>query len=180
MALTRINNNSLSDVTSAGIPMPTGAVIQTVRGYLDTRPSFTANQNSWFPTGLDASITPSSSSSKILVMCYWAWKVDNTAADSNFRLQYNDNGGSYAAVNPPASLASGDSAAYSGNLRGTGEYEGAAESLVVLHSPSSSNAFIYRLEVTTEANLQMNRGRQSGAARLGNVTSEIILQEIAG
>jgi hypothetical protein len=158
----------------------TGSVLQVVRGYLDTRPSFGANQSTWVDVGLDASITPSSASSKILITCYWGWKVDATTADSNFRLQYNDNGGSYSAVNPPSSIAGGDSAAYAGNLRGARAYEGSSESLTVLHAPNSANTLNYKLQLITEANLQMNRGRQSGATRFGSVTSEIILMEIAG
>lgn len=63
MALTKLNNQSLSAVTSAGLP--TGTVLQVVQGSTSTSVSATS---SYIDTGLTATITPSSTSSKILVM----------------------------------------------------------------------------------------------------------------
>jgi len=63
MALTRINNNSLSSVTAAGLPE--GSVIQVVQQSLDSPADSTST--TMIDTGLSASITPSSTSSKILV-----------------------------------------------------------------------------------------------------------------
>ena len=89
MALTRINNNSLSNVTSAGLPA--GSVIQVV----STTKTDTYSQSvsargidSNDVTGLTATITPKSASSRLLV-----YIVVNTSNDSNaaagFRL-YRD------------------------------------------------------------------------------------------
>jgi len=64
MALTRINNNSLSSVTAAGLPE--GSVIQVVQQSLDSPADSTST--TMIDTGLSASITPSSTSSKILVI----------------------------------------------------------------------------------------------------------------
>ena len=64
MALTRINNNSLSSVTAAGLPE--GSVIQVVQQFLDSPTDST--DTTMIDTGLSASITPSSTSSKILVI----------------------------------------------------------------------------------------------------------------
>lgn len=63
MALTKLNNQSLSAVTSAGLP--SGTVLQVVQGTASTAVSATA---SYTDTGLTATITPLSTSSKILVM----------------------------------------------------------------------------------------------------------------
>lgn len=63
MALTRINNQALTNVTSAGLP--SGTVLQVVQGSTSTSVSATS---SYIDTGLTATITPSSTSSKILVM----------------------------------------------------------------------------------------------------------------
>ena len=155
-----------------------GKVLQIVRGYLDTRPSFGANQNVWVDSGLTATITPSSTSSKILVHVSVAGWHSGGSVDSNFRLLVN---GNY--VNPPSSIPSGDSAALLGNWRGTSSvYEGSVRvTYPTLHSPNSTSAQTYKLQVTTEASsLVLNAGRQSGAGRFGATVSELILIEIAG
>ena len=71
MALTKLNNQSLVAVTAAGLPtlasanMPTGSVLQAITaqktGTFDVPTSFS-------DVGLSATITPSSSNSKILVL----------------------------------------------------------------------------------------------------------------
>ena len=64
MALTKLNNQSLSAVTSAGLP--TGSVLQVV--YAETSSSNVSMLNTgWTAIGLTALITPSSTSNKILV-----------------------------------------------------------------------------------------------------------------
>jgi hypothetical protein len=57
-------------LTSAGVPasaMPAGSVLQVVQGYLGTTASASTSNDTTVDTGLQASITPSSASSKILV-----------------------------------------------------------------------------------------------------------------
>ena len=91
MALTRINNNSLSSVTAAGIPIREGSVLQVV----STTKTDTYSQSvsargldSNDVTGLTATITPTSASSRLLV-----YIVVNTSNNDNaaagFRL-YRD------------------------------------------------------------------------------------------
>ena len=65
MALTRINNQALTNVTSAGLP--TGSVLQVVQGTLGSTVTKTPADSLSEDTGLSATITPSSTSSKILV-----------------------------------------------------------------------------------------------------------------
>ena len=67
MALTRINNQALSNVTSAGIPKGAGQVLQVKRGILSSVYNTTA---SYADTGLEVSITPSSTSSKIYIITH--------------------------------------------------------------------------------------------------------------
>jgi len=64
MALTKLNNQSLSAVTSAGLP--SGSVLQVVQGSTTTEATHTST-STFTDTGLSASITPSSTSSKILI-----------------------------------------------------------------------------------------------------------------
>jgi len=61
MALTKLNNQSLSAVTAAGLP--TGSVLQVVTSTTSTE--IANNTTSDVATGLSATITPTSSSSKI-------------------------------------------------------------------------------------------------------------------
>ena len=62
MALTKINNNTLSAIT--GLPAGVGGkVLQVVQGFLNT--SATISANSFQPTGLTLNITPLASSSNI-------------------------------------------------------------------------------------------------------------------
>jgi len=63
-------NEAGTVLTTAGVPasaMPAGSVIQVVQGYLGTTASASTSNNIAVDTGLQASITPSSASSKILV-----------------------------------------------------------------------------------------------------------------
>ena len=78
MALTRLNNQALTSVTAAGLPtltssnMPTGSVLQVIHG--STQTQVIHSNSGYTDTGLTATITPSSNSSKILVIvvqaCY--------------------------------------------------------------------------------------------------------------
>ena len=61
MGLTKLNNQSLSAVTSAGLPA--GSVLQVVTSTTSTE--IANNTTSDVATGLSATITPTSSSSKI-------------------------------------------------------------------------------------------------------------------
>ena len=63
MALIKLNNQSLSAVTSAGLP--SGTVLQVVQGVKSDISTLTST--SFVDIGLSANITPSSTSSKILV-----------------------------------------------------------------------------------------------------------------
>ena len=64
MALTKINNNTLSAIT--GLPAGVGGkVLQVVTGETGTQ---VTHSSSYADTGLSASITPSSTSNKILIL----------------------------------------------------------------------------------------------------------------
>jgi hypothetical protein len=65
MALTKINNNTLSAITTLPAAIATGKVLQVVTGTFST--STTTSSTSFADSGLTADITPSSASSKILV-----------------------------------------------------------------------------------------------------------------
>jgi hypothetical protein len=66
MALTKINNNTLSAVTTLPAAIATGKVLQVV--HANTSTEVTVSSGTLTDTGLTATITPSSASSKILVL----------------------------------------------------------------------------------------------------------------
>ena len=66
MALTKINNNTLSAITGLPAAIATGKVLQVVTATSTTQTSTTST--SYVATGLSINITPSATSSKILVM----------------------------------------------------------------------------------------------------------------
>ena len=67
MALTRINNQALTNVTSAGLP--SGSVLQVVQATETARVSkASASTNNFTAAFMSATITPSSTSSKVLVI----------------------------------------------------------------------------------------------------------------
>jgi len=80
MAIITLKNNSLSSVTAlpAGVG---GKVLQVVQS-IGTGATFTTTSTSFVATGTNVSITPSSTSSKIFVMCstglFW---VNSSASD---------------------------------------------------------------------------------------------------
>jgi len=69
MALTKLNNQSLSAVTSAGIPVSAGSVLQTVFATTGSNSAqITTTSTTFVEGGLQVSITPTSTNSKILLM----------------------------------------------------------------------------------------------------------------
>lgn len=66
MALTKLNNQSLVAVSALPAAISTGSVLQVVNGTTSTQTS-ALTSNTYTDTGLAATITPSSTSSKILV-----------------------------------------------------------------------------------------------------------------
>ena len=64
MGLTRINNQALPTLDNG--KLPSGSVLQVVNSFYQTQT--THSHTAWSDTGLQATITPTSTSSKILVM----------------------------------------------------------------------------------------------------------------
>jgi hypothetical protein len=66
MALIKLNNQSLSAITSAGLP--SGSIIQVQKGILTTQVGDTSlTAQTWTDTGLSVTITPTSSSNDIML-----------------------------------------------------------------------------------------------------------------
>jgi hypothetical protein len=65
MAIIKPNNNTLSSITALPAAISTGKVLQVVSATLGSQVNTTSTSDS--DTGLNANITPSSTSNKILV-----------------------------------------------------------------------------------------------------------------
>jgi len=158
MAIITLNNNSLSSVTSLPAAISTGKVLQVVTATHSTQES--TSSTSFVASSLTASITPSSSSNKVLIMVSG---TQNTSGNSSecittiYRGSSTNLGSSY-----------GISYAYSG---AGSSHSGI--SMNVLDSPSTTSATSYTMYFrATEAHSQTV---QNAGAK-----STIILLEIAG
>lgn len=82
MALIKLNNQSLTAVTSAGLP--SGTVIQVVNSGIMNTVNANTTSSSYTATGLFVNITPQSSTSKILILCTAQTNYYNGSASSWF------------------------------------------------------------------------------------------------
>ena len=82
MALIKLNNQSLTAVTSAGLP--SGTVLQVVNATYSIQTSTTST--TFVSTGLTATITPTSSSNKILCIYSTGAQNNSSANGSKFTL----------------------------------------------------------------------------------------------
>ena len=96
MAIITLNNNSLSSVTSLPAAITTGKVLQVVQATDST--TFSHNSNSYGASGDIISITPSATSSKILIFySYNAYRQGNNG--NIFGTIFRDiNGGGYSDI----------------------------------------------------------------------------------
>jgi hypothetical protein len=77
MAIITLNNNSLSSVTSLPAAIPTGKILQVIQTHVNTTSSQSlVSKTVTNITGLNASITPSSTSSKIRITCRWNGEIN--------------------------------------------------------------------------------------------------------
>lgn len=79
MALIKLNNQSLTAVSALPAAIPTGSVLQVVSNF--TKADINTTSTSFVSTGLSASITPTSTLSKVLVIVsVGSWHVSGSNA----------------------------------------------------------------------------------------------------
>ena len=78
MGLTKLNNSSLNAVTAAGLP--SGTVLQVIYSEASSS-NVNMSGSSWTDVGLTAVITPTSTSSKILVLFNPQFRIQNSSSD---------------------------------------------------------------------------------------------------
>ena len=180
MALTRINNQALTNVTSAGLP--SGTVLQVVQGTLGTSVTKAPSGGNTLDSGLSATITPSSTSSKIMV-------------------QYSIYLGQASSYNAWTQIVRGSTVIGSGTAEGTNrptgnamvttyssapaEYSVMCATNTFLDSPSTTSATTYKIKIGSYSgnNVYVNRSHQFQDNAGGYDTiplSTITLTEIAG
>jgi hypothetical protein len=163
MALTKINNNSLSAVTTLPAAIATGKIIQVVHAHTATIAN--SSSTSYADTGLTASITPSSSSNKVIVVISQSFaKMAGANTSANFKVlrASTDIGG----VIPARALG------YTGDTSEV--YFGMAFNYNFQDSPSSTSSVTYKT--------QFNNGGGTGTVRCQPDSSQsyILLMEVAG
>jgi len=167
MALTKLNNQSLSAVTSAGLP--SGTVLQ-VQSSVQTGSSIGQTGTTFTASGHTVTITPASSSNKILIMLQGGNQFQDTSSDSiDVAMYYKDGTAAYTRMT--SSLL--DTAVYnsSGGIV-------VPHSFTYLHSPASSNTLIYQPYFRSNNGSACYYQNHHYGAGYGNIS--LIAMEIAG
>ena len=176
MGLTRINNQALTDITSAGLP--SGSVLQ-VKQTIKTD-TFQTTSTSMTDIGLSVNITPTSSTSKILVMydvtCTGSHYVSymDVLRDSTV-LALPDADGSRPRHTSIQTIRNELVASHGGTDR---------HNSCILDSPSTTSQLTYKVQTKARSGhtAYINRGEpdRNTSEYDGRQTSTITVMEIAG
>ena len=171
MALTKLNfGGSQTALVASNIPalsssqMPTGTILQTVEAYNNTSTALTSG----FTTILEPNITPSSTSSKIIIMA--TINVD-VIGDSSVtcRFKRDISGGSGEEnLNPNY----GQFMTGSGNF-GSANQHGQGYAIIAVDSPNTTSLTEYKLQMIEGGNTSNVTANHSGH-------TSMLLMEIAG
>jgi len=178
MALIRLNNQSLTAVTSAGLP--SGTVLQVVQDIETAAGSESLAVGAFSAAILSASITPVSTSSKILVLCNLNLSTGTTTAGAAALLK---RGGTAIGV--------GDASGVATQATGGGLGSNISSRLIsniamtILDSPSTTSAVTYTAHGKhgLGGSHDVYWNREEGAISTGGnsrVSSTLTLMEIAG
>ena len=174
MALTRINNQALTNVTSAGLP--SGTVLQVVNTVTEDLFTHTNTSSVWSSniSILATSITPISTSNKILI----------TAT-----IQYGTNNGTYGAMARMRCLrdstAIGDDSFFVRSCGYDSNDDASAQGVFTctyLDSPSTTSAITYNFQIKQNISSGSNISAYVNGTQNGTNTGQsmITLMEIAG
>ena len=143
--------NQLSGMTTTSLPA--GAILQTVESSTTTNTT-TTTTSTWIDTASSATITPASTSSKILVFVNAPIYMHNNASDGGYNLRMSRaiSGGS---TSYPDSLSGGSNGhndiSFMYQYAGTGTsymHEWNSREIITgLDSPSTTSAVTYKLQI---------------------------------
>jgi len=140
--------------------LPAGSVLQVVQGTYSTAVS--ATSTSYVDTGLSASITPSSASSKILVMTTQQIATSNASA------------GSYQVIINLLRDSTQIIESFRSPWVNSERAIGSRQSITYLDSPNTTNSITYKTQFRSPS------GGQTSIANMNDSDASIILMEIAG
>jgi hypothetical protein len=171
-------NNFVIDVASGSKIVQPGAVLQVV-STAKTDTFTTASTTYVDVTGLTATITPSSTSSKIMVFASVIWGASSTN-ELTFITVADGSNNNLIVPSSPGSREPG----FIGQIPAGNQTVGAeVASFSLLHSPATTSAFTYKIRAkgTAGSTALINRssGDENAVSRLRGV-STITLMEIAG
>ena len=165
--LTTLNASNISSGTLNSARFSGGKIAQVIEDESTTATTFT--DTTYVDVGLQVTITPSATSSKILILANCnGWKCNTGSGGSGqMRIQWDQAGGSFTNVQE-----------YEGH-NGYADNEINNISPMYLHSPNTTSASIYKVQAA-----QLN-GFSSGSMRMNNrqndggyMRSSIIVMEI--
>ena len=182
-------NQVLKTNASGTLSFANGGKILQVKSATKTDYSSTQSGSFVDISGLSVTITPSSSSSKILVQYSLQYSGSNNGYN-HARCVFNDNGGSFAVAGPVSnSLTADNGDSLGGKQLGLdtddayGIYKLPENSIQFLHEPSSSNALIYKIQfkvgyLPNSNYLWINRTRNIGNDPRTTGISNITVMEV--
>jgi len=193
MGLTRINNQALTDITSAGLPalassnMPSGSVLQVVQSTIGTTTSGVTGlgTNFFADSGLQANITPSSTSSKILINYQIFLSNSASAYQSKSRIMRDSTPVGLGTEEGTRGAASATSKSYN-NYSTAGQYHLIVQGISFLDEPETTSEITYKIQVAAYNGVTwyLNRAQtfQDGGTQGYDAIplSTITLMEIAG
>jgi len=163
MALSKIRDES-TDGSVAG-----GKVLQVVQdnSFADSA----ASSSSWSDTNVSLTITPSASSSKVLVAITVVQRVDGSGSviRGGYRIVRTISGSATTVVNTEGSLEHIQSRGTPGEVSGIGHYS-------YLDSPATTSPVQYKLQMA----LSPDSGASAVRARASTYGTNAVLIEIAG
>jgi hypothetical protein len=162
--------------TIASARLPAGSVLQVVS--TTKTDTFSTSATSYTSvTGLSASITPSSSSSKILILVNM---MNGLSGDFVFSVRVTRNGTAIGVGDASGSRTQATTGAYVGGIQAT--FQVLSPSMSHLDSPATTSSMPYQVQIITESGntVWVNKTNQDGDnASRGRYASTITLMEIS-
>ncbi len=172
--MSTIKTNAIQTVAGKPILNSTGSILQVVQT-VKTDPFSTTTINTWVDiTGVSATITPSSTSSKILVMCslYGSSQTNGFVrlVRGSTGICVGDAAGSRAQVSSGSFYTYGD-----GNIAST-------QPITFLDSPATTSATTYKVQTWINANIILFNQDRAGVDNQDRArgASTITIMEVSG
>ena len=160
MSIVKPNNNTISAITALPAAITTGKVLQVVSQTHNTQ--FDTSSTSFVAvTGLEANITPSSTSNKVLILVHCTGRQANDGKTLNTTIYRNDTTDLQLGNTGMMGLYNVDATDYKGYF------------MNYLDSPSSTSAVNYQVYAKVDTS-------STGGIMVNTNTAVITLMEIAG